>query len=49
MALMWTLIYIIVAILVIWWVLRQAKKWGDAHGGGEHGQEQHHEGGHKHS
>lgn len=43
MPIFWTILYVIVALVVIWWVLGQAKKLDQEHGGDEHGQNQHHE------
>ena len=43
MAVTLTIIYMILMILLIWWIQGQAKKWDDAHGGSDHGQEQHHD------
>ena len=43
MSVSWTILYVIAAILFIWWVLRQAKRLDQAHGGEEHGQNVHHD------
>ena len=43
MAIVWTLIYVVISVVFIWWVLNEAKKLGDAHGDDSHGQNEHHD------
>lgn len=43
MAILWTVLYVVVALVVIWWVLGQAKKLDQEHGAAHHGQEKHHD------